>query len=78
MEKLLDSGKARAIGVCNFTVNKLEDLLSKTKVVPAVNQIEAHPYLQQPALVEYCKSRGILIEAYSAPGQQPDRRAQGR
>lgn len=68
MEKLLATGKAKAIGVCNFTVNKLQALLSKAKVVPAVNQIEAHPYLQQPALVEFCQSQGILIEAYSPLG----------
>ena len=68
MEKLLDTGKVKAIGVSNFTVNKLENLLSKSKVVPAVNQIEAHPWLQQPALFEYCKSKNILIEAYSPLG----------
>lgn len=68
MEKLLSTGKTRAIGVCNFTVNKLQDLISKTKVVPAVNQIEAHPYLQQPELVEFCKSKNILVEAYSPLG----------
>ncbi|KAI4679156.1 uncharacterized protein J4E88_006449 [Alternaria novae-zelandiae] len=68
MEKLLDTGKVRAIGVSNFTVNRLSDLLSKTDVVPAVNQIEAHPYLQQPALFDFCKSKGILIEAYSPLG----------
>lgn len=68
LEKLLDTGKVRAIGVCNFTVNKLKDLISKTKVVPAVNQIEAHPYLQQPELVEFCRSKNILIEAYSPLG----------
>ena len=68
MEKLLDTGKVKAIGVSNFTVNKLERLLSKTKIVPAVNQIEAHPWLQQPALFEYCKSKNILIEAYSPLG----------
>lgn len=68
MEKLLSTGKTKAIGVCNFTVNKLQDLLNKTQVVPAVNQIEAHPYLQQPALVDFCKSKNILIEAYSPLG----------
>ncbi|KAI8629910.1 NADP-dependent oxidoreductase domain-containing protein [Xylariaceae sp. FL1651] len=68
MEKLLGSGKVKAIGVSNFTVNKLKDLLSKTKVVPAANQIEAHPYLQQPELVEFCKSKNILLEAYSPLG----------
>ncbi|CAG5183468.1 uncharacterized protein ALTATR162_LOCUS10596 [Alternaria atra] len=68
MEKLLDTGKVRAIGVSNFTVNRLNDLLSKTDVVPAVNQVEAHPYLQQPPLFDFCKSKGILIEAYSPLG----------
>jgi diketogulonate reductase-like aldo/keto reductase len=68
MEKLLGTGKVRAIGVSNFTINRLDDLLSKTSVVPAVNQIEVHPYLQQPSLFDYCKSRNILVEAYSPLG----------
>jgi diketogulonate reductase-like aldo/keto reductase len=68
MEKLLSTGKVRAIGVSNFTATRLETLLSKTKVVPAVNQIEAHPYLQQPSLLSFCKSKSILIEAYSPLG----------
>ena len=68
MEKLLDTGKVRAIGVCNFNQRRLADLLSKTKVVPAVNQIEAHPYLQQRELLEFCRSKGILVEAYSPLG----------
>jgi diketogulonate reductase-like aldo/keto reductase len=61
MEKLLLTGKVRAIGA-------LTDLLSKTSIVPAVNQIEAHPYLQQPELLDFCKSRNILVEAYSPLG----------
>lgn len=68
MEKLLKTGKVRAIGVSNFTKDRLGDLISKTKVVPAVNQIEAHPYLQQPELFEYCKSKGIQLAAYSPLG----------
>lgn len=68
MEKLLSTGKVKAIGVSNFTISRLNDLLSKTDVVPAVNQIEAHPYLQQPKMFEYCKSKNILIEAYSPLG----------
>uniref|UniRef100_L2FI86 Aldehyde reductase i n=1 Tax=Colletotrichum fructicola (strain Nara gc5) TaxID=1213859 RepID=L2FI86_COLFN len=55
MEKLVEKGKVRAIGVSNFTKQRIEDLLTKTKTVPAVNQIEAHPYLQQPDLLSYCK-----------------------
>lgn len=68
MEKLLETGKVRAIGVSNFTVNRLQDLLGKSKIVPAANQIEAHPYLQQPGLFDFCKSKNILIEAYSPLG----------
>lgn len=68
MEKLLSTGKVRAIGVSNFTVDRLNQLLSKTQVVPAVNQVEAHPYLQQPDLFNFCKSKNILIEAYSPLG----------
>jgi diketogulonate reductase-like aldo/keto reductase len=68
MEKLLSTGKAKAIGVSNFNINKLQDLLSKTDVVPACNQIEAHPYLQQPELLKFCSDKNILVEAYSPLG----------
>jgi diketogulonate reductase-like aldo/keto reductase len=68
MEALLASGKTRAIGVSNFNVRRLESLLSTSTVVPAVNQIEAHPYLQQPELLEFCKSKGIQLAAYSPLG----------
>ncbi|RAH86915.1 alcohol dehydrogenase [Aspergillus japonicus CBS 114.51] len=68
MEKLLATGKVRAIGVSNFTAARLADLLSKVDVVPAVNQIEAHPYLQQPELLQFCRRNGILVEAYSPLG----------
>ncbi|KAK5739912.1 hypothetical protein LTR17_005008 [Elasticomyces elasticus] len=68
MEKLLKTGKAKAIGVSNFNIRRLEDLLSKTDVVPAANQVEAHPYLTQPDLLEFCRSKGIILEAYSPLG----------
>ncbi|KAF9487944.1 reductase AKOR2 [Pleurotus eryngii] len=70
VEKLLDTGKVRAIGVSNFSVKTLETLLGTAKVVPAVNQVELHPYLAQPDLVEYCKNKGILITAYTPTGYQ--------
>ncbi|PYH89293.1 Aldo/keto reductase [Aspergillus ellipticus CBS 707.79] len=68
MEKLLSTGKVRAIGVSNFTVARLEELLAQVTVVPAANQIEAHPYLQQPELLQFCRSKNILVEAYSPLG----------
>ncbi|KAL9426181.1 hypothetical protein AB3S75_033042 [Citrus x aurantiifolia] len=68
MEKLYDSGKARAIGVSNFSTKKLKDLCSYAKVKPAVNQVECHPVWQQPALHEYCKSSGVHLTAYSPLG----------
>lgn len=68
MEKLLATGKVRAIGVSNFNIRRLEELLGQVSVVPAANQIEAHPYLQQPELLKFCQSKGIVIEAYSPLG----------
>ncbi|TKA82450.1 hypothetical protein B0A49_00049 [Cryomyces minteri] len=68
MEKLLTTGKVRAIGVSNFNERRLKDLMSKTSVVPAVNQLEAHPYLQQPALFSFCCEHGIQLCAYSPLG----------
>lgn len=68
MEKLLASGKTKAIGVSNFNIRRLKELLAVCKVRPAVNQIEVHPYLQQPELMAFCKKENILIEAYSPLG----------
>lgn len=68
MEKLLKTGKVKAIGVSNMNIRGLEELLPQVSVVPAVNQIEAHPYLQQPDLLKYCQDKGILIQAYSPLG----------
>lgn len=60
--------KARAIGVSNFTVNKLKKLLETAKVVPAVDQCELHPRLQQQKLVDFCHEHGILPEAFAPLG----------
>jgi diketogulonate reductase-like aldo/keto reductase len=65
MEKLLDTGKVRAIGVSNFSVKNLKVLLKAAKVVPAVNQVECHLYLPQAALHQYCAEKGIVLTAYS-------------
>ncbi|HEX8441820.1 aldo/keto reductase [Archangium sp.] len=65
MEKLLADGKCRAIGVSNFMEHHLEELLGRAKVVPAVNQVEQHPFLNQQSLQRYCAGKGIVVEAYS-------------
>jgi len=64
-EKLFTEKKIRAIGVCNFKPHHFEELLPHTTIQPMVNQIELHPELQQEETVAYCRSKGILIEAWS-------------
>ncbi|WVZ17671.1 hypothetical protein V8G54_010653 [Vigna mungo] len=68
MEALYDSGKARAIGVSNFSSKKLQDLLDVARVPPSVNQVELHPGWQQPQLHAFCESKGIHISGYSPLG----------
>lgn len=68
MEKLLSTGKVRAIGVANFSTVNLEKLLSTAKVTPAVNQTEIQPQLPQKKLNEYCKSKGIHQTAFGPLG----------
>lgn len=58
-------GKCRSIGVSNFTVEHLEELAQASDVVPAVNQVELHPFLYQRALIDYCHRHGIQVQAYS-------------
>ena len=68
LEKLLADGKVRAIGVSNFMPEHLDRLLTETSVVPAVNQIELHPYFQQTALQRVHAEHGILTQAWSPIG----------
>ncbi|GAA3909337.1 aldo/keto reductase [Microbacterium invictum] len=68
LEKLLADGKVRAIGVSNFMVEHLTDLLAQTDVVPAVNQIEVHPYFQQREVQAIDEKHGILTQAWSPIG----------
>ena len=65
MEALIEKGLTRSIGVSNFNVQTLWDLLSFAKIPPAVNQIELHPFLPQTDLVKYCLANKILPMAYS-------------
>ena len=68
LETLLEQGKVRAIGVSNFRVDHLERLLAETTVVPAVNQIELHPYFIQQAVQDADAKHGILTQAWSPIG----------
>ena len=65
MQEIAASGRAKAIGVSNYTVKHLEELLSECDIRPAVNQVEIHVFLQQTELREYCIKNGIVVEAYS-------------
>jgi diketogulonate reductase-like aldo/keto reductase len=65
METLLEEGKCRAIGVSNYMIRHLEELLDSSSTIPAVNQVEFSPYLYQKELLGFCSSHGIQLEAYS-------------
>ena len=65
LEYLYKQGKVRAIGVSNFLVHHLEDLLPDTEIKPMVNQVEFHPYVAQPELLNYCNKNNIQFEAWS-------------
>ncbi|KAI1397841.1 Aldo/keto reductase [Hypoxylon fuscum] len=70
VEELYESKKARAIGVSNWTVAGLKQLMQFAKVKPAVNQIEVHPFLPNQELIDFCQQNDILVEAYSPLGSQ--------
>lgn len=65
LEKLHADGRVRAIGVSNFMVHHLEELLGHAKIAPTVNQIEVSPFLQQRGVRDFCAKHGIVVEAYS-------------
>ncbi len=65
MERILESGRVRAIGVCNFLEHHLERLAEVAEIAPMVNQVEHHPRLQQPGLRSYCQDQGIALEAWA-------------
>jgi len=68
MEAVKDAGLARHIGVSNFNVPKLQSLIESGTVTPEMNQVELHPYLQQPNLIEFARAKDIPLTAYSPLG----------
>ena len=73
MEKCVDAGLVKDIGVSNFSVKKLKSLLATARIKPAVNQVERHPYLQNQELLDFCNDNDIHLTAYSPLGGSIDR-----
>lgn len=65
MEELYEAGKVRAIGVSNFNIHHIDNILKIAKVKPMINQVECHVELQNNVLNEYCNENGIILEAYA-------------
>ncbi|CAH1058416.1 aldo/keto reductase [Paenibacillus pseudetheri] len=65
LETLYKEGRVKAIGVSNFQMHHLEDVMKDAEIKPMVNQVELHPYLSQQALLSFCKEQGIQLEAWS-------------
>ncbi|KAL6049468.1 Aldose reductase [Balamuthia mandrillaris] len=77
MEELVAKGMVKGIGVSNFTQNNLKQLLSFARIPPLVDQIEMHPYLLQPQLLDYCAANNIKVVAYSPLAQGTKRGGSG-
>src|SRR5207245_7209296 len=69
--KIHDEGLARSIGVSNYTIRHLEELLPATPIPPAVNQVEFHPFLYQKDLLEFCVEHRVQLDAYSPVRHRP-------
>ncbi|MCU4154353.1 aldo/keto reductase [Carboxylicivirga sp. A043] len=68
MEKAVELGLTKTIGVSNFSVKKLKELIANSSIKPVLNQVELHPYFQQDELVDYCHTNNIHVMAYSPLG----------
>ncbi|MCC4339598.1 aldo/keto reductase [Limosilactobacillus reuteri] len=68
LEDIYKDGQAKSIGVCNFNVERMTDLLDHAKIKPAINQIEFNPLIHQPKIVKFCRENDIQLEAWSPLG----------
>src|ERR1700692_3063334 len=68
MESLVDHGKCRAIGLSDISLNELKPIYESARIKPAVVQVEAHPYLPETELLEFCKEKGVVFLAFAALG----------
>jgi len=65
LEKIYSGGRAKSIGVSNYTIKHLKEMDGYTAIKPVINQVEFHPFLYQEDLLEYCKIKEVRLEAYS-------------
>ncbi len=65
LEKLYRDGRCKAIGVCNYTKNHLEELINNSDTLPVINQVEFNPFVYQNKLLNYCKEKNIQVEGYT-------------
>jgi diketogulonate reductase-like aldo/keto reductase len=68
LESLVDEGRCKAIGLSNVNAAQLKEVFDSARIKPAVIQVESHPYLPEWELLEYCKSKGIVLQAFAALG----------
>lgn len=75
LESCVDAGLCKNIGVCNFSLQKLNAILADCRIKPAANQVECHPFLPQTELLDFCRREGIQLVAYSplGSGDRPER-----
>ena len=68
MEKLVDEGRCRAIGLSDITLDKLKEVVAVARIMPSVVQVESHPYLPEWELLEFCRQNGIVLLAFAPLG----------
>jgi diketogulonate reductase-like aldo/keto reductase len=72
LERLVDEGRCRAIGLSDVNLEKTKEIVEAARIKPAVVHVEAHPYLPQTELLDYCKKNGIVLQAFAALGHSSD------
>ena len=72
LERLVDGGQCKAIGLSDVTLEKLREIVAAARIKPAVVQVESHPYLPEWELLDFCREHGIVLLAFAALGHGLD------